>query len=97
MVSNGSNGQRNLSYLLPQNDSGKPVSLFRIDIWVGLWGIDGMYSGVLNLDEAVLRNLGLRMLGELQWAVLRVLEGLLSFSANDKWPSQRHLWSWLGC
>ena len=83
-MSNWTKSLRSLADLLPQNDSGKPVSLFRSDIWVGLWGIDGMYSRVLDLDEFVLRNLGLRMLGELQWAILGVFGGLLLFSATDK-------------
>lgn len=52
-------------YSLPQKGSGKPVFQFRTDICVGLWGTGAMYSGVLSLEEGVLRNLGLRMLGEL--------------------------------
>jgi hypothetical protein len=40
------------------------VFQFRTDIWVGLWGMGAMYSGVLSLDEGVLRNLGLRMSGK---------------------------------
>ena len=55
-------------YLLPQNASGNPVSLLLSDICVGLSGMDSMdtiYSGLLSLSEAVLRNLGLRMAGGL--------------------------------
>ncbi len=38
-----------------------------------------MYSKVLALDEAVRRNLGLRMVGEVQWMILRFLDDLCSF------------------
>ena len=41
------------------------MSLFRSDIWVGLGGMATMCSGVVNLAVGALRNLGLRMLGEL--------------------------------
>ena len=49
------------------------MSQSRRDSRVGLWGMDAMYSKVLPLEEAVLRNLGLRMFGETQWMILRFL------------------------
>ena len=66
------------------------MSQSRRDSRVGLWGMGSMYSKVLALEEAVRRNLGLRMLGEIQWMILRFSDDLCSFLLQKTVGSARN-------
>ena len=66
------------------------MSQSRRDSRVGLWGMDAMYSKVLPLEEAVLRNLGLRMFGETQWMILGFSDDLCSFLLQTTVGSARN-------